>query len=228
MTGEEMLREFNLLYNNIMSNAAPGLDEYEISVFLTKAQEGLVTALYNNSFEGNENLRECLDTLVTSTILTTPIQIGEPHIDGKYTANSTTKVFNLPTDLLYIVYEELIIKSDDKCLNDKTVIVKPTTHDDYYKTINNPFKRARQREALRLNIGSYTAPRTVEIISTYPNYEYLVRYIRKPKPIILINLSNTGLTVDNYTNKMDCELHPMCHRAIVDAAVQLAAAAYKN
>ena len=36
---KEFSNEFDVLYNNIMSNQAPGLDEYEKSVFLTKAQD---------------------------------------------------------------------------------------------------------------------------------------------------------------------------------------------
>ena len=37
MNHTEFSNEFDVLYNNIMSNAAPGLNEYEKSVFLTKA-----------------------------------------------------------------------------------------------------------------------------------------------------------------------------------------------
>jgi hypothetical protein len=37
MSVNEFSREFDILYNNIMSNAAPGIDDYEKSVFLTKA-----------------------------------------------------------------------------------------------------------------------------------------------------------------------------------------------
>ena len=47
MTASEMKQEFDVLYNNIMSNAAPGLDDYEISVFLTRAQEELLKAYFN-------------------------------------------------------------------------------------------------------------------------------------------------------------------------------------
>lgn len=54
MTTEEFDREFDLLYNNIMSNTAPSIDWYEKSVFLTKAQEEVVAALYNGTFEGTE------------------------------------------------------------------------------------------------------------------------------------------------------------------------------
>ena len=47
MTNQEFSNEFDILYNNIMSNAAPGLDEYEKSVFLTKAQDEILKNYFN-------------------------------------------------------------------------------------------------------------------------------------------------------------------------------------
>lgn len=37
MTNAEFSNEFDTLFNNITSNQAPGIDEYEKSVFLTQA-----------------------------------------------------------------------------------------------------------------------------------------------------------------------------------------------
>lgn len=61
MTNLELSNEFDVLYNNITSNQAPGLDEYEKSVFLTKAQDEIVKAYFNpktnkvqEGFDGNE------------------------------------------------------------------------------------------------------------------------------------------------------------------------------
>ena len=47
MTNEEFSNEFDVLYNSITSNQAPGLDEYEKSVFLTKAQDEIVKSYFN-------------------------------------------------------------------------------------------------------------------------------------------------------------------------------------
>ena len=47
MTNPELSNEFDVLYNNITSNQAPGLDEYEKSVFLTKAQDEVVKSYFN-------------------------------------------------------------------------------------------------------------------------------------------------------------------------------------
>jgi hypothetical protein len=37
MNNPEISNQFDILYNNITSDKAPGLNEYEKSVFLTKA-----------------------------------------------------------------------------------------------------------------------------------------------------------------------------------------------
>lgn len=61
MTNDEFSNEFDVLYNNITSNQAPGLDEYEKSVFLTKAQDEIIKAYFNpktnkvqEGFDGNQ------------------------------------------------------------------------------------------------------------------------------------------------------------------------------
>ena len=63
---QQFSAEFDLLYNNVTSNQAPGLNEYEKSLYLTKAQEEYVLSLYNgknpygDSFEKTEELRRYL------------------------------------------------------------------------------------------------------------------------------------------------------------------------
>lgn len=44
---DEFSNEFDVIYNNITSNQAPGLDEYEKSVFLNKAQEEVVKSYFS-------------------------------------------------------------------------------------------------------------------------------------------------------------------------------------
>ena len=47
MTTNEFEWEFDVLYNNIASNAAPGINSYEKSVLLTKAQDELIKNYFN-------------------------------------------------------------------------------------------------------------------------------------------------------------------------------------
>lgn len=54
MTTNEFSNEFDVLYNNITSNQAPGLDEYEKSVFLTRAQDDIVKRYFTP--KGNKDV----------------------------------------------------------------------------------------------------------------------------------------------------------------------------
>ena len=50
---QEFSDQFDVLYNNITSNQAPGLDEYEKSVFLTKAEKEIVKNYFSAGSMGN-------------------------------------------------------------------------------------------------------------------------------------------------------------------------------
>lgn len=90
MTNLELSNEFDVLYNNITSNQAPGLDEYEKSVFLTKAQDEIVKAYFNpktnkvhEGFDGNEKRQIDFSMIMRSatfknTIYTPVVGPGEP------------------------------------------------------------------------------------------------------------------------------------------------------
>jgi hypothetical protein len=82
----------------------------------------------------------------------------------------------------------------------------------------NPFRGANSRRALRLDL----ADGVVEIVSTYTISSYYLRYLRRPQPIILTDLSGTGLTINNKTGPLDCELHEALHNKILDGAVTMA------
>lgn len=60
MTAEEMDNMFDVLYNNITSNQAPGLNAYEKSVFLTKGQDEILKNYFNPKSKGN-NTQEGFD-----------------------------------------------------------------------------------------------------------------------------------------------------------------------
>lgn len=75
MTNLEFSNEFDVLYNSITSNQAPGLDEYEKSVFLTKAQDEIVKSYFNprsnktqEGFDGNEKRQIDFSMIMRSTV----------------------------------------------------------------------------------------------------------------------------------------------------------------
>lgn len=223
MTTQEFSNEFDILYNNIMSNQAPGLDEYEKSVFLTTAQEDLLLELYNgknslgDSFEKTEEIRRYLSDLVKTYTTTDKVE--------KDTGLSKHSVFfKLPKDLWFITYESVNLEDAKlKCLDNSDVLVVPVTQDDYHRIKGNPFRKAKDNRVLRLDLDS----NLVELVSEYNISKYFIRYLSKPTPIILIDLPD-GLTINNISNETNCKLNPLLHRFIVKRAVELASVAYKS
>lgn len=220
MTTAEFALEFDILYNNISSNKAPGLDGYEKSVFLTQAQEAIVISIYNGKltgegFEASEEMIRYIDHLIKEANNTTPTTgLG----------TSTSSVFYaLPTDVWFPVYEQVIF--DDNllgCKNGLIGTVKEVTHDQLQSIRRNPFKGANDRRVLRLAIGA----NKVELITKYHIGGYFVRYLTKPDPIILETLG-TGLTINGVASVTECKLDPIIHRLILSKAVQLAKAVWE-
>ena len=192
-------------------------DEYEKSVFLTKAQEEIVIGLYTgrnpsgDSFEQTEEVRRYLSNLIKEAELS-PIATS----DGKPLGiESNSKFFTLPTDCWFITYEGVNI-SDGKCENMTSLEVVPVRQDEYHKIKKNPFRGANDRRALRLDLSEGN----VEIVSKYTVTKYYLRYLKKLNPIILVKLDNDG--IEGHTEPMDCELHESLHQKILELAVRMA------
>ena len=190
-------------------------NEYEKSYFLTKAQDELVIALYNGrnvsgeSFESTEELRRYLSNLVKEARLL-PITNTSGLVIG---IGSNSKFFTLPQDLWYITYETVDIDGA-RCSALSPMDVYPVTQDDYNKTKRNPFRGANDRRALRLDLSDGV----IEIVCKYIVKDYYVRYLRKPKPIVLEDMPN-NLTIDGVGKKSECELHEALHQRILERAV---------
>lgn len=224
MTTEEFSNEFDTLLNSYSTIEAFGktpstveLDEYEKSIFLTNAQEEIVVGMYNgknpfgDSFERTEEIRRYLSTLI-KTYTTTDKKVG-------YTGLSKSSVFfELPDDLWFITYESVNLKDDGLgCMNGEDVSVIPITQDEYHRIRKNPFRGTNERRALRLDLSG----KVVEIISKYNVESYLIRYLSRPTPIVLINLAD-NMSINGTSVKTECKLNPVVHRAILERAVKLA------
>ena len=229
MTVTEFSNEFDVLidsyrrfkdFDNKENLDSLDFNEYEKSIFLTRAQEDIVTSFYNGlnytqeSFENSEEIRRYLDALVktvkTSTFITNP--------NSTLSVNSVLAALPLNTDVWYIVYESVDLEDSNlKCNSIQGVSVIPTKHDSLQRILKNPFKRPNERRVLRLDLTG----NMVELISKYTISNYTLRYISKPEPIILTNLPN-NLTINNVGTKNECKLNPVIHRMILEKAVQFA------
>ena len=69
------------------------------------------------------------------------------------------------------------------------------------------------------------------VITTLRDYlqiSYKIRYIKRPTPIILTDLSSLGLTIDGISTPTDCILDESMHAEIVQRAVELAKMSYDS
>lgn len=193
-------------------------DEYEKSFYLTKAQEEVVTNFYNgknpygDSFESTEEMRRYLENLVKTKVYSTTEQVSGTGV------SDNSVFYKLPNDVAFITMEQ--VTYNDKslgCYNGSTAAVYPVTQDEYSRIKNNPFRGPTKYKVVRLDSGE----NAVELVSKYKIEKYLLRYLSKPKPIILETLPN-DLTIEGVSEQTECTLHPILHDTILERAVQIA------
>lgn len=224
MTLQELSVEFDILFNNISSNQAPGLSEYEKSVFLTQAMEAVILDLYKgtggDSFESTEELTRYLNTLVKSKTLPVKAEETEPIFTGKtYYANfNDSGEDNIEKDLWFIVYQSAKLGNDN-------ILVVPTTLDKVYKEMQNPFKKPNGDRILVLFQSN-----KAYLLSDEKVDFYYIKYLSRPYPIILDEDSLEDLTINGYnTSKELSEIVPeTLHRTILLRAIQLAQIVWKQ
>ena len=187
-------------------------DEYEKSIFLTKAQEQIVLELYQE-LEQSEEVRKYLSNLIKTDNY---VPVGEQD-DTLINSNFKSYKVEISNDILFMIYEQCTLSDENNCINNKIVSVVPTIHDDLDKVLKNPFKSPNSRKVIRLDFDN-----KIELISKYNISNYKVRYLKKPNPIILVALED-NLSINNGDTKVsNGETNPILHERIVQRAVQLA------
>ena len=228
----EFKEGFNLRYNNALPGA-PGLDNYEISSYLTRAQLGLVKEAYSNmlgdrtSFELKEKSRRVLNELIKNEIISTSLSSTRGIVDSSV-------FFEIEEEPMYIISESAKISSSNNLYNNKVIEVVPIKHDEFFKAYKNPFKKPNKNIAWRLDLSKENSKTTVEIVSSESLNSYSVRYLKNPNPIIVSNLESDsevggmGLTIEGKTNTSTSELNSQVHHNIIDRAVELATLDYRQ
>lgn len=243
MNCQEFRNNFDLLYNNLSSNAAPGLDDYEISLLLTKAQEELVKnkilALgnrYQIGIEGNSKRQVDLSTLIErkSYTITFPSTLttdteNNPSFPNNLIVLPDTYIEDMKNEMMYVLQRFI-----GPCKELGWVNVIPMTHDEFVRMKSRPFGEPMKRQAWEvLAIKPYIYVNTNDVNkliklkgeSQSTIIPYTVEYVRRPKPIILTNLDETE-KIDGINTETECELPKEMHQEILQRAVELAKAEY--
>lgn len=230
----EFSNEFDVYYNSITSNQAPGLDEYEKSVFLTKAQDETLKSYFDprsnrvqEGFDGSP--RRQIDF---SSLICTYKVVGDAGGDtdtsdlfqwASLDPRSNSRSFSLPFDIFIILNEQARVSRDGR--NDVPLTVVPVSYEEYNRLMSKPFARPLKRQAWRIfSDKNYNCDLVIGPTDTLS--EYVIRYLVRPNPIILVDLSDTDLSIGGSKKPMNCQLDPILHHEILQRAVELAKAAY--
>nr|DAO34824.1 MAG TPA: hypothetical protein [Crassvirales sp.] len=225
---QEFSNEFDVLYNNIMSNQAPGLDEYEKSVFLTKAQSEIIKNYFNpkgnkyqEGFDGSQKRQ-----VDFSKLMKTYASSGTAPAPTSFFGNVTGAYKVAWPDDVFVVVNEVVdvTKKDDNRKYRLQVI--PIKYDEYLRVSSKPYKQPLKNQAWRIINGENDINLIVGHLNSVSPDGYHMRYIKHPKPIILENLDGSNLSINGETTVMSCELDPEIHPEILQRAVELARAAY--
>ena len=209
-----MSHEFDLLWNNIMSNQAPGLNDYEKSVFLTKAQDEIVKNYLVPQSPGNM-LRAGIENIPKRHIdFSSLIVNGTVSLSGSGSMHSDGVSGELPDD-----YPILAILSETA----GDLAVRPLDSEEFLRLMSKPYKYPLKGQCWRLmhNDG------TIEVVAPYGTTitTYNIRYVKRPHPIIIGELP-TDITFDyngdEYSGSGDPEVPESIHEDIVQRAVELA------
>lgn len=129
------------------------------------------------------------------------------------------------TDVLFILNEQLKTTIDTLA---KTYVIVPINYKEYDREMSKAYAQPLKKQAWRMfqndtqgfDIQTELIPRwnltTKETVTAYK-----IRYIRRPCPIVLVDLPN-NLEIDGFTKYQECELNPILHPEILQKALEIA------
>lgn len=262
MTTTEMSNEFDILYNQVNSNQAPGVDEYEKSVFLTKAQNQVILAKFDprgNKFQAGFNINDLgqlrqydFSTLIENTELD---RITSQQY-SPYDPRAIT--FVLPDDY-FLTLNESVVENYQQVPYIYQII--DISYGDYTRLMQKPYQYPPKRSVWKLITKNGTVKeqtvvvdntqaaqvqtergaklhtiQSVKVSGTFceligkfineDNITYKMRYVKRPTPIVLVDLSSDNLSIDGVSDETSCKLPEGVHHIIVQRAVELCTAIY--
>lgn len=210
MTPQQFKKQFNLLYNNINNNAAPGLRDAEISMFLNKAQNEIVKSHVlgpTTTYQVGINQASKRDVELDSLIMTVDYVQDSSFSRKIHTDGSIWNITD--TD-----YNPLVILSE--IANDSLNVIE-LSYSEFNKFMSGVYKYPKKSQCWKIRHDG-----VFEIIP--PNNKTVTSvkqvYVKIPTQIVI----NTATP----SQEIACELPEVLHDEIVQRAVELAKAAYAS
>lgn len=223
--------QFDILYNNISSNMAPGLSEYEKSVLLTKAQNEIVKNCFEPVSRGNSIQKGYDGSAIRQADFSNLLRSEEKQpVEGVTPLTDyRAKVYELPEEMLAITSEQILLKDGEGTVLDTRLIV-PLSNVEYARLMSKPFKEPLKRQAWRLLINTGTANRAEIVLPSTDKSSpwYQITYVKQPEPIILEAITDSSLNIEGKTAMSACELHENLHDMVIQRAVEIAKTAWEE
>jgi len=113
----------------------------------------------------------------------------------------------------------------------KEFVIIPINYKEYDREMSRPYAQPLKKQAWRLfqnqvsgfDVNTELIPKFNITESGESDFVYRIRYVKRPRPIILETLPN-DLEIDGENEESSCELNPIIHMDILNKAVELAIA----
>ena len=180
----------------------------------------LIAAL-NTAFEGNILVEINDEVLGTEQIVggyLNPNTIRLNAIGDTETYDDRGVFVNLPSNLLFTLNEKVI------AVDGKNYVVVPINYREYDRQMSRAYTQPLKKQAWRLFNDGNADLLKAELIPVKGTIidSYKVRYIRRPRPIVLVDLTVDNLDIEGVSTPTECELNPIIHLDILNKAVELA------
>jgi hypothetical protein len=222
MTAAEFSNRFDVRFNLINSNLAFSVNDFEKSMYLTMAQEQILSNYFNpkgnkyaEGFDMSEKRHIDFSSVITAATLSSE--------DGGTPFSDYGLIFRINDDVLFILNERFNYK--DSGSNDFKTSVFPIEYKDFQRVVSKPYKSPPKRQSWRIMKGGNTSGNViVEIIpksniDKTKDFAYSVRYVKRPTPIITGSLS--PLSIGGLNTTTECTLPPEIHDEILDRAIEI-------
>jgi len=211
---------FNLQYNNVFSNQAPGLEDYEISMYLTMAHIEIIDE-YSQSLDLFEKNRSILTSYILNEKIPTTAYgssnlptIGFDRGIAYQTFEFTENCWKILKEYAYTV----------RVANG--IPIKPITYDGFNTMSANPYKKPNGLKGWRLDINVdplVDSKRDVKILFDDNAGD---DYIKQYDVVYLVTPKSFDLESDVIPNSLD--VNPFLTEKIINRAVELSTRDYRD
>lgn len=159
MTANEQALDIQDIIDKTTAGDAPGLEDYQYTYAINRAQEELIKDKYNyksnvlnEGFEQSEKRRKDLAQLVKSASIDIQDNNNKAFFSGVLNEPNGS-FWYLPEDCLWVI-QEYIYWDTDGCYANKPIKVKPVTHDEFNVVSDNEFTKPYEQLVYRLDHSS--------------------------------------------------------------------------